>query len=387
MKTQRSNTVLIALGILALAAGLGLSSYLQFSALLNSSSKTNSFVDVGEAVDEEIIVNDGEVVAADDAPLPPLERGKVLAAGAYRYSGPYARGNLTVYLIHGQPTLADKSFLTLQEALEQKKIVVHETGAVNSLNIENVSTEEVFIQSGDVVKGGQQDRTFPYDFVVPARSGQLPLTAFCVEQNRWGQRGEESKEEFSSSSVGLATRKLKAAALALSQEDVWTNVAAVKQQLSDNLGQPVDSSESQSSYQLAVENRTLKDALKPYIDALSPAPTGKKDVLGVVVLVNGKVSSADVYASPRLFSQLWPKLVDWTAVEAFAELKRGQRFSTESLDEVKKLLRSAEQGTAKLEGVTRTVYVYAQESDKQTLFDTCDRRCDNLVLHRSVLTR
>ena len=49
--------------------------------------------------------------------------------------------------------------LTLDEALGNGSVKVVETGEVNELKIENTGGEPVFIQSGDIVKGGRQDRT------------------------------------------------------------------------------------------------------------------------------------------------------------------------------------------------------------------------------------
>src|SRR5258708_4910382 len=87
---------------------------------------------------------------------PPAKPG-VTSFGAFKLSGPYTHDNLSIFLIHGEDQLKDKVFLTLQEALAQKKVVVHETKNVNELAIENVSaSEEVFVQAGDIVKGGQQ---------------------------------------------------------------------------------------------------------------------------------------------------------------------------------------------------------------------------------------
>src|SRR5438874_4780375 len=100
----------------------------------------------------------------------------------YKLSGPYSHENLTVYLIHGENQLKGKNFLTLSEALQQKKVVVHETQAVRELAIENLSaTEEVFVLAGDIVRGGKQDRIIAYDMVVPAKSGKMPIASFCVE--------------------------------------------------------------------------------------------------------------------------------------------------------------------------------------------------------------
>lgn len=47
-----------------------------------------------------------------------------MQAGDYRISGPFTHKNLTIFLIHGKNMMEGRSFLTLQEALEQKKAVV-----------------------------------------------------------------------------------------------------------------------------------------------------------------------------------------------------------------------------------------------------------------------
>ncbi len=126
----------------------------------------------------------------------------------YRLEGPFTQGNLTVFLIHGQDKIKGQTFLTLQEALVQKKVIVRETREVNELSIENVSSEEVYVQSGDIVKGGQQDRMLGVDLILPPRSGKIPIAAFCVENGRWSQRGNEEVTKFDSSNNVVASREV-----------------------------------------------------------------------------------------------------------------------------------------------------------------------------------
>ena len=82
-------------------------------------------------------------------------------------------------------------YFTLEQALNQRKVVVHETSQVNELAVQNNSADAVFIQVGDIVKGGNQDRMITNDFILPPYSGKLPIDAFCVEQDRRGRRGSE----------------------------------------------------------------------------------------------------------------------------------------------------------------------------------------------------
>src|SRR4030095_5715394 len=62
-----------------------------------------------------------------------------ISVGEYRISGPYTHKNLSIFLVHGKNTFEGKTFITLQEAMVQKKVVVYETKSVNELAIENVS--------------------------------------------------------------------------------------------------------------------------------------------------------------------------------------------------------------------------------------------------------
>src|SRR6266436_2633958 len=82
---------------------------------------------------------------------PPLTRAEdKIPVVEFAISGPFQHENLTIFLIHGKDRIKGATILTLQEALEQRKAIVHETGSVNELIVENVSKDvEVFIQSGD----------------------------------------------------------------------------------------------------------------------------------------------------------------------------------------------------------------------------------------------
>ena len=155
----------------------------------------------------------------------------------YRLEGPFTRGNLTVFLVHGKDKIKGQTFITLQEALVQRKVIVRETREVNSLSIENVSTEEVYVQSGDIVKGGAQDRMLVTDLILPPHSGKIPIDAFCVENGRWSRRGNEEVTQFTSSSNVVASREVKLAAKEKgSQSEVWAEVAAAQDKLSRNVG-------------------------------------------------------------------------------------------------------------------------------------------------------
>jgi hypothetical protein len=100
-------------------------------------------------------------------------------------SGPYIHENLAIFLFHGPDRLDGSRYTSLKDAFDNKHVLVLETGTVGQLEAENLSdTVDVFIQAGDVLRGGRQDRTIGIDFIIPARSGRVPIPSFCVESGR-----------------------------------------------------------------------------------------------------------------------------------------------------------------------------------------------------------
>jgi hypothetical protein len=307
--------------------------------------------------------------------------------GDYRLSGPYTHRNLTIFLVHGKNLIKGKSFLTLQEALVQKKVVVYETKSVNELSIQNFSNEDVYVQSGDIVKGGQQDRMIGVDLIVPPRSGKLPISAFCVEHGRWSGRGNERATVFGSSSDAVATREIKLAAkMSNSQGGVWKSVTVAQDKLSRNVGARVNSTVSESSLQLAVENDKVQATADSYVKALSNIANRSDDVIGYVFAINGKVNSADIYGSNVLFKKLWPKLLKANAIEAIAELQK-DKFKPASADGVRGFLSEAEKAKGSDKDVNARVNLLTREDNENILFETRDRAQPGVWIHRNYIKK
>src|SRR5262245_50798225 len=279
----------------------------------------------------------------------------------YRLEGPFTQGNLSVFLIHGKDRIKGVTFITLQEALMQRKVIVRETRSVNELSIENVSADEVYIQSGDIVKGGAQDRMLTTDLILPPRSGKVPIGAFCVENGRWSQRGNESATVFNSSANSVASREVKLAAkMKQSQGEVWREVSVAQDKLSANVGTTVNGAASPTSFQLALENKEVQTNADNYVNALDNLLDSRTDVIGYVFAINGKINSADVYASSGLFRKLWPKLLKASAIEAVAELRQGEKFAAPKPAEVQGFLDDSK-GTEKEKDVSNRVKTMTRE--------------------------
>jgi len=308
------------------------------------------------------------------------------AAASYRVSPAFTHDNLTIFFLHGEDQIKGKKILTLDEALKAKKVVVHETRNVNQLAIENVSDDDVFVQAGDIVKGGQQDRTIALDVIVPARSKRIPLASFCVEQRRWSKRGAEDATTFSRSVYALAGKDLKLAARsARSQGQVWRDVGKTQDRLGMILKSEVKDLQSATSLQLTLEHKKLQEALNGYIQKLQPALGAKMtDVVGFAVVINGQVASADVYANADLFRKLWAKLLRASAIEALAE-KSAAKFAPAKREAVTAFLNEVASGKRTERKTVHDMSEIQMETTRNILFETTGEK--GIVLRRSYLAK
>ena len=315
--------------------------------------------------------------------------GTVVAQSTgYRISVPYSHKNLTIFLIHGKDQNVKGNIMTLQEAMERKLFVVYETSNVNELEVENLSKEQdVFIQSGDIVKGGKQDRVLAVSIIIPARSGRVKIEAFCVESGRWQKRGNEEAGKFTSSNDRIVTRDLKIAANASrSQQEVWAKVSEAQAQLGRNVGGSVADGASSSSLQLSLEDKKVVANIDEYVRALSSIANSKSDVIGYAFAINGKINSADIYVSNALFKKVWTKNLKATAIEAVAE-SRGVRLAAPvKAEAVKGFMDDSDRARAKEKTVSSGARLITREDKDNVMVEARDERT-NTVVHKTYVRK
>ena len=272
--------------------------------------------------------------------------------------------------------------------MEQKVLVVYETSDVNELTVENKSSQyEVFIQSGDIIKGGKQDRVLGVDIILPAKSGKISIEAFCVESGRWTQRGGESAGQFTSSNERIVSKDLKLAAnKERSQGEVWKKVQETQDKLSANVGTTVNSGVSKTSLQLSLENKQVVANIDEYLKNLSGILEGESDVIGYAFVINGKINSADIYASNFLFKKLWGKLLKASATEAVSELKGAKGIKLVKISDIKAFLDGADNGKSEERNVTARVKLTTRESKDDMVFESRDEK-SKAVIHRSYVKK
>lgn len=358
--------------------------------------------------------------------------GHAHANESIKLTGPFAHENLAVYFVHGT-SAGGPVPLTLQEALAKGSAQVYETGTVSELAVENTGSEAVFIQAGDIVKGGQQDRVLTISLLLQPKSGKVPISSFCVEQGRWTARGREDVKRFASSAEALPSREAKlalkqaaagappasapgpAAAVEPSsprtvqrelsagitasllpeqrrylgspardgQSEIWSRVAETQRKLSDNLAAKVASEQSATSLQLTLENQKVQEARAAYAAALKDKGETGDDIVGVVVAINGRLNSAEIYPSNGLFKKMWGKVLSSAATEAVSE-RAAPNGPAPAASLAKEFLAEAETGKASERTIASLIKLETRSTEK-ALYTAATAK--GSIIHRSYTAR
>lgn len=358
----------------------------------------------------------------------PMFAGWGARAEVPRVDAPISHDGVSIYLLKGKSQPGPVP-LTLAEALAKGAIEVHETGRVQELKIENKGSEAVFVQLGDIVKGGRQDRVLTVSMLLKPNSGLVPIGAYCVEQGRWSARGIEDARKFATSDALLPSREAKVAIAKPastatpgvadpqarspieaelnnvrqreaqqaigqrssnlggrtdSQSEVWKNVGVLQGLLSSNLASPVASERSRTSLQLSLENEALKSAQAAYVAALEPAGLKDDDVVGVAIAIGGRVTSADLYPSNGLFRKMWPKILRAAATEAIALKDQGAKPAP-AVATVAAFLADGDKGIRSERRLGALTSLETQDSDKVLSVRASVPKGD--LVHRSYLAK
>ncbi len=359
--------------IVLIACFLVLMTVTVYSAFFIFSPKTNYGADRGLSQLKEVVINDSAI------------RNAVITI-----EEPIQYKNLQIFPLTGSFGITDKTYVTLQEAMERKLVEVDETSNVNKLSLTNLSDEYVFILSGDIVKGGKQDRTLQYDIVVGPKEKKLPLASFCVEQGRWSQRGGERVDGFAVSHYNTSSRDLKVSAKKVrSQGDVWMRVKNQKERFQCTISDIKDTvyefnNASVSSLQLALEDSVLVQIREEYTKAFA----GLQSIDGLVGLayaINGEVYGLDVFNN-KLVYDLRKKMVDAFVNEAISDRDSTKLGLMAAVDDVNALLQkpTTKPDMQKLEVVNSETEFETEVYGKINRFVTYDSRL-NTWLHLNVI--
>jgi hypothetical protein len=331
-----------------------------------------------ETVNQDVPGPEGETTAGPDGL-------RISAVAAYK--------NLEVYVLYGNTELDNKKYVVLKDALDRKLVRVRETGEVNELKIDNNSKEYIYINSGDIVHGGRQDRTIQYDVIIPPGKKNVDIASFCVEHGRWQQRGAEDASGFASSNNSLSSKELKVAAkYANSQQQVWDKVDKYQNKANENYnrsyavttGAPVNvkSGVSETSLELTLNNETVKKTRQTFKQHLLDQIKDRKNAVGFAYFINGKLYSVDVFNNHQLFADLFDKLLDASIAEAISEDSAANKTSS-GAERIKKLLGANTTIGAKTDVNEATQFNTAETASEKdlVLFTTTDKQLKKWLHH------
>ncbi len=299
--------------------------------------------------------------------------------------------NLHLFLIGGKEEITDKNYVVLSIALEKKEVVIIETSDVNELSMNNNGENYVFIHSGDIVKGGKQDRTLAYDVIVAPKTKSLGLASFCVEASRWSPRGNESAGNFAANTTILSSRKLKVASKGnANQSQVWAEVSEQQSKLNENVSYikerdvDVTANESSTSLQLTLENKELDSIRTSYREQFIALLKENPEAIGFAYAINGEVFGVELYNNKKLFNDLWEKLLDASIVESVSEMKKDSIFEPTRAKDVYTLISKALKGEKEKKEINSETHLYTQEFEEAMLFTTIDKR-QNKWVHKNYI--
>lgn len=219
----------------------------------------------------------------------------------------------------------EKKLITLDEAMEQKTILVKELEQenVNQISIKNESDKWVFIMAGEILTGSKQDRILKEDLLLPPRSGRITVNAFCVEHGRWTYKSD--KFESNKTVSNIAVRQM--AKEKCNQSAVWDAVSETQKRAGcDSKTQALNETYSAPAVKTNIDN---------LYNRFKDLPSKHNRMNGVVIAVGDQILCVDLFASAELLDRLWPKLLKSYLLEASSRKENGNSVS---ISNVKKFL-------------------------------------------------
>jgi len=245
--------------------------------------------------------------------------------GPYEVTGPHSHQNLSVFLIHS-PNQDDREFITLDQGLKEGWVKVSEKQheQVGELQIENQSEYPLFLQEGDRLKGGKQDRIIIASLVVPPQSGQMPVPAFCIEQGRWSEGVTGGNFNYTANAALAPKATRRAAKFVKSQEKVWESVRDQKRAAEFQMLARM----STSSLNETLDSPQVQKISDAFAQALQAVLEDHEDAVGVAIVINGKIEEVNIYPNHSLLKKLYPRLLESYALQATLEKDKAKEAKT-----------------------------------------------------------
>ncbi len=276
--------------------------------------------------------------------------------------------NLRLYPIYANDSFRTQfknigQYKTLKEALTTKKISITEKGTggtVNTLQVQNLSNDTIIILSGEIIKGGQQDRIVGEDIVLKPKSGKKDIPVYCVEAGRWHYNSPAGQKNFDAYYTTGSTSLRKVVDKEKDQSKVWSKV--------DELNTKNKTANATKTYTAMTNSAELNKKLSDYTTFFKKAFTGNNRVIGILAVTENKILGCDMFATHELFEKNFESLVQSYATESILNGKAVTIQQSDVKKYMDKLLANEQQqaGTLKEKGKN---FVYEGKKLKVSSYD------------------
>ena len=213
-------------------------------------------------------------------------------------------------------------YTVLGEALKNERFRISEkkpygrfgdSGAVNTLTVQNKTDEAVLLMAGDVVQGGNQDRVIGEDRIIAARSIE-DIPVFCVEHGRWTYNEENAISESDKKIFAfrgyynIASNDIRKSVQRGNQGDVWKNVAAITTQQ--------NATSSTDAYAALDKNDAFLNKRLDYQRFFEDKLNDNTNIVGFIAISGNQIIGADVLGHPSLLKRQFNALINSYATDA-----------------------------------------------------------------------
>lgn len=241
-------------------------------------------------------------------------------------------------------------FITLEEAMAQNKVVVSEwtgetqsenydsspvteddgyfdssgnengdgarytSSTVNSLYIENTSSDTLFVMAGELLQGGDQDRVLAQDMIIYPNSGKVDISVFCVEPSRWYSSDGDAEFEGYGDVASVSVRK--SAIQEKDQSAVWDKVAKITEAngVSSETG----------TYNALKNSEQFNFKQTDFLAFFENKFENSSDVVGVIFVNGNQIMGCEIFATPELFRRQYKNIIHSYVTEVISNPAEGQ---------------------------------------------------------------
>lgn len=206
-------------------------------------------------------------------------------------------------------------YLTLQEALDEKLLIITEvdqSGSVPELKVINTSEHLILMLDGEELMGAKQNRVLNTSILLQANSKTL-IPVSCTERGRWAYTSAAFAYSGAIMSHSVRSDKLRAVTSSLQkgrghtsdQKRVWDKIAG--------LHRMAGTSSPTGAMRDAYVAKTGE--LDTYLNAFEPVPQQR----GCMVFINGQAVGFDLLSRQSAYASLHPQLVKSYAMDALLQ--------------------------------------------------------------------